>query len=380
MKWGIFTLSQIPDQQVRTEVMGDHIQQFKLADELGYDSIWIAEHLFSTYGIVTSCQVLMAAAAMVTKKVRIGSSVVIIPFNHPVRTAGDIALVDILSNGRVEFGVGRAYQPHEFTGLGIDMSKSREMFTEGMDVILKAWANDRIAYDGEFWRIPDPVEVLPKPVQYPHPPLWQACVSPDSFKAASESGYNMQMGAPFAYRVYREDWKEKLADNVRTYEDLCVKAGRDPYAARRSMLVPIYVDTDRDRAAASFGQYVDWFYNKVSTNAQTGQADKVVKGYELAITENMKSRNQGYMSFEMASKYGAAVASDPDGCAEYLIDLQQRLGVDEFVLWTNLAGLPHELCENSMRLMMEQVIPKVNAAVGSATGEARKRQLARAAG
>lgn len=105
MRWGIFSLSQIPDQQVVVETMDEHFSQFRLAEELGYDSIWIAEHLFSTYGIVTSSQVLAAAIARVTSRVRIGTGVVVVPFNHPLRTAGDFGFVDVLSHGRLDFGV-----------------------------------------------------------------------------------------------------------------------------------------------------------------------------------------------------------------------------------------------------------------------------------
>ena len=106
-------------------------------------------------------------------------SVVVLPFNHPLRTAPDFALVDILSKGRLLFGAGRAYQPHEFVGLGIPMEKSREMYEEALDVILRAWTNDTITHDGEFWKIPQPTQVLPKPVQQPHPPVYQACMSPE---------------------------------------------------------------------------------------------------------------------------------------------------------------------------------------------------------
>ena len=363
MRWGIFSLSQIPDQSVVVETMDEHFSQFRLAEELGYDSIWLAEHLFSTYGIVTSSQVLAAAVARVTSKVRIGTGVVIIPFNHPLRTAGDFSLVDVLSHGRLEFGVGRAYQPHEFVGLGVPMEKSRQMFEEGLDIILKSWTNEKIAYDGTFWKVPEPVEVLPKPVQKPHPPVWMACVSPDSFVAVAQNGYNLQMATPFSYRIYREVWREKLAEQIAVYEAKCAELGRDPKAAKRMMLVPLYCDTDRERARATFGAYVTWFYRKVSGHQLgTKQEEVIVKGYEVAMRENIRSIKEGYLEFDKLAQFGAVCASDPDGCADYLIDLRDRLGIDEFVLWTSVGGLPNENCQASMRLVKERVIPKVEAA------------------
>src|SRR4029453_7883254 len=121
------------------ESFDDDLSFFELAERLGYDKVWIAEHLFSSYGLVTSTQVYAAAIAQRTSKVRIGMAVCAIPFNHPLRTASDFALVDILSHGRLDFGVGRAYQPHEFVGLGVPMDKSREMLAEGLDIVLKSW-------------------------------------------------------------------------------------------------------------------------------------------------------------------------------------------------------------------------------------------------
>jgi alkanesulfonate monooxygenase SsuD/methylene tetrahydromethanopterin reductase-like flavin-dependent oxidoreductase (luciferase family) len=371
MRWGIFSLSQVPDQQVVVSTMDEHFSQFRLAEELGYDSVWIAEHLFSTYGIVTSSQVLAAAIARVTSRIRIGTGVVVIPFNHPLRTAGDFGLVDVLSHGRLDFGVGRAYQPHEFLGLGLAMDQSREMFNEGLDIILKAWTQEKVWYDGKFWRIPEPVEVLPKPVQKPHPPVWMACVSPDSFMASARAGYNIQMATPFSYRIYREVWREKLAEQIAAYEGECVKLGRNPRAAKRMMLVPLYCDTDRARAKATFGAYVTWFYRKVSGHQLGAKKEEVVvKGYELAMQENIRSMKEGYLEFEKLSEFGAVCASDPEGCAEYLLDLRNRLGIDEFVLWTSVGGLPNENCQASMRLVKERVIPMVEAAAAKTTAAA----------
>ena len=100
--------------------------------------------------------------------------------------------------------MGRAYQPHEFVGLGVPMDKSREMLAEGLDIVLKSWTQEKISYRGKFWTIPEPVELLPKPVQKPHPPVYQATISPESFEQAARTGINLQMASPFTYRTYRE--------------------------------------------------------------------------------------------------------------------------------------------------------------------------------
>ena len=148
-KFGIFSLSQVPDLTRVVEAFDEDLGFFEFAKQLGYDSVWIAEHLFSTYGLVTSTQVYAAAIAQRTNRIRIGTAVCAIPFNHPLRTASDYALVDVLSHGRLDFGVGRAYQPHEFVGLGLSMDQSRAMLAEGVDIVLRAWTQDKISYSGK---------------------------------------------------------------------------------------------------------------------------------------------------------------------------------------------------------------------------------------
>ena len=223
-KFGVFSLSQFPDLTKVVESFDDDLGFFELAEKLGYDKVWIAEHLFSTYGLVTSTQVYAAAIAQRTSKIRIGMAVCAIPFNHPLRTASDFALVDILSHGRLDFGVGRAYQPHEFVGLGVPMDKSREMLAEGLDIVLKSWTQEKISYQGKFWTIPEPVELLPKPVQKPHPPVYQATISPESFEQAAHLRGEMGRGRQhqLSLRLQRpagEQGFERDRVGVRAQED-----------------------------------------------------------------------------------------------------------------------------------------------------------------
>lgn len=359
MKFGIFSLSQIPDQGRRVKAIQEELEEFQLAEELGYDTAWVAEHLFSTYGVVASTQVIAAAVAAVTTNIRVGTAVSVIPFNHPLRTASDFGLIDVLSDGRLNFGVGRAYQPHEFTALGLDMGRSREMFDEGMDMILGAWTGEKVDHHGKFWSTSGPVEVLPKPVQQPHPPIYMATISPASFDAAAERGWHLQLATPFAYRTYREEWKEKLAEHLDHYEEACVRLGRDPKAAERAILVPFFCAETEELAIERYAKHVEWFYTKVSGHERPvgPDADKIIPGYELQFTEGKKTKEAGLLAFEHLHRNGAAIASDPAGCVTKLRELQEQLGITEFILWFNIGGIDSEMARESMRLTMEQVVP-----------------------
>lgn len=368
MKWGVFSLSQIPDLTRVPEAFDEDFVFFKRAEQLGYDTIWLAEHLFSNYGVVTSTQVLAAAVARATERIKIGTAVTVIPFNHPLRTASDFALVDVLSKGRLLFGAGRAYQPHEFVGLDIPMADSREMYAEGLDLLIRAWTNETVSHQGKFWTVPEPVEVLPKPVQSPHPPIYKACVSPESFQTAAREGLHLQLASPFTYRTYREEWIDKLAENIGLYEAECEARGRDPKAGERMMLLPFFVAETSAEAQDVFGERVEWFYSKVTNNQNLGAGpSEVIKGYELTMTESRKTAAAGYLNFDKLHAHGAAIADDPATCAEKLNHLRERLGITEFVLWFNIGGMPAEDSTRAMELAMREVTPLVTSASSTRT-------------
>ena len=357
LKWGVFSLSQYPDQAVRVEGLEADMRLFELAEALGYDTAWVAEHLFSTYGIVTSTQVLAAAVAQRLKRMRIGTAVVVIPFNHPLRTAADFALVDCLSHGRLNLGIGRAYQPHEFVGLGIPMDQSREMFIEGAELMLRSWTEEKFTFDGKYWKVPEPIELLPKPVQHPYPPIYQATISPDSFDYAAQKGWSLQLAAPFSYRTYREEWIPRLSKEIRRYEDRLVVHGHDPKKLERMILLPFFVDEDRERARETLRPHVEWFYNKVATHQQPTQGGGTVRGYEFTMEEGRKSREMGYLAFDKLAEFGACVVGDPAECIDRLREMKEAFGVTEFVLWSNLGGMSPIRAEQSIRLAWEKIVP-----------------------
>src|SRR5262245_34889275 len=184
MRFSVQLLASRREHQADTEVYANTLDECRLVERLGFDTIWLAEHHFSTYGILPSLPVLAAAVARETRRIRIGTAVVIAPFAHPLRIAEEWAMVDILSDGRLEFGLGRGYQPKEFVGLDISMEHTRERFDECMEVIRRAWTEERVTFDGQFYKVPG-VAVFPKPLQQPHPPLWTAAVSPDTYRLAA---------------------------------------------------------------------------------------------------------------------------------------------------------------------------------------------------
>ncbi len=200
--------------------------------------------------------------------------------------------------------------------------------------------------------------MLPKPVQQPHPPIYQATISPESFAQAAEKGWHMQFATPFTYRTYREVWMDQLEAHCQRYEALCRERGRDPKKAERMMLVPFFVHEDAKTAREIFKPHVEWFYEKVSSNQLAG-APAPVKGYELTMAEGKKTREMGYLAFDKLDQHGALIADSPEGCIKKLGEMKRRFGITEFVLWSSIGGIDPALAEASMRLAKARVIPHV---------------------
>jgi alkanesulfonate monooxygenase SsuD/methylene tetrahydromethanopterin reductase-like flavin-dependent oxidoreductase (luciferase family) len=159
-------------------------------DRTGYDCVWLAEHHFSTYSVCPSINVMATHVAARTKHLRIGLAVSLAAFYNPLRLAEEVALVDVLSGGRVNWGAGRGFDRHEFEAFGVPPEESSARFRECVDIVLTAWRNERLTYAGEFWRYEN-IEILPKPLQHPHPPVWLAATSPDSIRRAAAKGYDI---------------------------------------------------------------------------------------------------------------------------------------------------------------------------------------------
>src|SRR5436853_190751 len=194
MRFGIFYEHQLPrpwDQDAEQRLIADALDQVELADRLGIDSVWEVEHHFlEEYSHSSAPEVFLAAASQRTHRIRLGHGIVQTApaYNHPARTAERIAMLDLVSNGRVEFGSGESSSEAELGGFGIDPMLKREMWLEGLEVAVRCMtATPFTGVDGKFVQMP-PRNVVPKPVQKPHPPLWVACSRRDTIHLAAQKG------------------------------------------------------------------------------------------------------------------------------------------------------------------------------------------------
>ena len=199
MKFSLFHLPTFFPQFHASDVQfyQNMLEETDRAEALGFHAVWLAEHHFYNYGgYIPSVPVLGAAIAQRTKRLRIGSGIALLPLQDPIRVAEEFALLDCLSGGRLDFGIGRGFQKAEYDAFERNMGDSRVLFQEAHDIIIKAWTQEQFSHEGKFRRVRD-LQVIPKPVQK-LPPIYVAAIfTPESFEWTGGMGYNL-MVVPYA--------------------------------------------------------------------------------------------------------------------------------------------------------------------------------------
>jgi alkanesulfonate monooxygenase SsuD/methylene tetrahydromethanopterin reductase-like flavin-dependent oxidoreductase (luciferase family) len=216
------------------------------AERLGFSSVFLVEHHFTGFGQVSASLNLLSYLAARTEKIRLGTAVVVLPWHNPILVAEQAATLDLLSNGRLDFGVGKGYRPYEFSGFCVPQDEATERFDEAMAVIRKAWTSPgRFSHSGKWWHY-DNVVVEPAPIQQPHPPFWLGAGSADSIRRAAREGYNLLLDqiAPI----------DLIIDRVRIFREECEYIGRayDPMmvGVTRGLQI-IHNEAEREKAIAT---------------------------------------------------------------------------------------------------------------------------------
>ncbi|GIW42982.1 MAG: luciferase [Candidatus Binatia bacterium] len=349
MKFGMLHLLENPAGKTEHQVVHEQMEILQAAEELGFDSVWPAEHHFSEYGYCVSTALMLAALVPVTRRIRLGTGIVILPFHNPVRVAEEFALLDLMSDGRVDFGVGRGYQPHEFRGYGIDQSQSRTMFFEALDIVLQAWTQERVNFSGNHYRVQD-LPVRPKPYQKPHPPVWMAALSPESFLLAGERGFNLLCAPVFGFGG------SSGVENLNTYRKALVAHGHDPATREIAALVMVYVSDTAEQAARDFADPVIWYYRTFAKYIAPPPGESPIKTYEPYVGVRDMAAQVTWEQLQMA---GAVVCGSPVECVERIRQLHDLFGFTTLLCWTRLGGLDHQKVIHSMELMQRYVIPEL---------------------
>jgi alkanesulfonate monooxygenase SsuD/methylene tetrahydromethanopterin reductase-like flavin-dependent oxidoreductase (luciferase family) len=339
MRFGFF--DQLPCAAGFTEVQRyrDILAQIELGDELGFDTVWLGElHFGRAFSILASPLMVLAAAAQRTKHIRLGTAVTLLPLHNPVKIAEDAATADILSNGRLELGVGRGTAPLHYAGYGIPQEESRERFEEAIDFIIGAWTNERFSYQGKYFRAQN-LTVIPRPLQHPHPRVRIAANSPDTFPFAARRQFPI-----FATPLINPPDKLK--------EGLAVYRATLP-AGDTALAFPVHVAASRAQARRDTEASLMRFLREAAERlAPLGQAD--IKGFEAF--RQVLARIERVTYEDMDREMG--VFGDPDYCIDRVQALKREYAMDEFICYFNQGGImDHALVRTSMTRFANEVVP-----------------------
>jgi len=358
MKFGTFHLLQWHEGKSQAQVFKETVELVKLSEELGFDSVSLPDHRSSRYGLGSSVLTIASHLAAATTRLKIGTAVVVLPFYNPLTVAEVSATVDNLSDGRLILGVGRGYQWSEFHRHNVPFEESRERFDEALDIIVRAWTEEELNYQGKFWQV-NGAQVLPKPVQKPHPPIAVATLSADGFRNAARRGQSVICGGSTGT-------VGGITQNLALYRESLASAGfaYDPSSVIVSR--PVYIGRSRDEAKATDGgERLSWFL-EAQRRVALPPADRwdLVPEKERPVIERLQMRSE--LTWDDAFNT-MGISGSPDECIEQIRELDGIVGgLETLVCSFALGGFDLHKTAQAMELFARDVMPRfAEAPVGS---------------
>ena len=344
MRFSVLTLFDFfPALQNEGRYYQDTLDLMIQADKLGFDSVWVGEEHFYTIGICPSPQLFLTALARETSQIRLGTAISLLPFDNPLRKAEDFAMLDILSGGRLNFGVGRGLIPQHFEGFRVAPQESQARYEEALEIIQRAWTQEHISYDGQFWQIPE-LSLSPKPLQKPHPPIYRGTISMESFELAGVKGTNAFV-VPWLTAPHPE-----VKRRVERYRTVLREHGHDAGQTENVFVFFVVVDTDRQRALAE-AKEITSRYGQLATSimppgvAQLPSEDPRKAFYDLVTS----------LSNELEER---AIVGTPQDCRRRLAELREEFGIEHLAMYLHAGARDTDRARHGMELFAQEVMPE----------------------
>jgi alkanesulfonate monooxygenase SsuD/methylene tetrahydromethanopterin reductase-like flavin-dependent oxidoreductase (luciferase family) len=301
-------------------------------EKLGFDQAWVTEHHFGGYGgSLPHPPTFLSAVACQTSRIRLGVAVAVLPLHNPLQLAEAYAMADVISKGRLDFGVGKGSEPVEYRKFGMNRDEGTQRFTEAAEIIRQAWSDGAVNYRGEFYNYEN-VDILPKPVQRPHPRIWVGATrSEETFRWAGRNGYDL-MTVPFVHPT-----TDALRDLVRLYRGELAQNGHDFVGREVLGKFHIYVSDSFERGMREAAPFMK-NYSDIHT-----AVDPKRKITERDIGSDMAR--------------GSIVVGDPQRCSDTLARWHAEAGLTAFSGTFHFGGMPQEMALKNIRLFAERVMP-----------------------
>jgi len=338
MDIGTFLLMQSPSARSSQEIYARGVELSQAAESLGYRNVWMAEHHFSTYGYLSRPLQLATYVAAKTTRIRVGTAVIVVPLHHPLVVAEEIAMLDVLSGGRADIGLGRGYQPYEFERFGLKLDEGRQRWDESVDIIVKSFEGKPFTYHGKHFQIPE-TSLFPTTMQTPHPPVWIVAQSPDALVGAIRRGFNVLTGG-FGVSVARLTEFGKLFAKV--IEE--AKPARKPHVGVQRAVYVAESDADAREAA----EQARW--NMRVTLSLRAQKEKVEAGRAIAIPGDNEPDIE-----DLIENY--LLIGKPETCIRQIKRLQEAVGMTHFNCSFWLGDMDQKRVLRSMERFAKDVMP-----------------------
>lgn len=353
MKFSLFFEIQIHDPTPAREAAAFHesLAQAELAEKCGYHCVWAVEHHgLREYSHSSAPEIFLSFVAARTSRIRVGHGVTLLPYryNHPIRIAERIATLDILSNGRVNWGSGKSSSRTEQGAFEADPALVHDQWLEAVSIIPQMWSSEVFEYKGRHFNIP-PTQVIPKPLQQPHPPMYAACSQPASAVLAGELGLGALNfgGGPAQLERAVQDYRRAAAR-----AQPVGRAATNAYAC-----VPCGLVLDDDRKACAYGLGGAMFFQNAMSAYYYGGNRPIgslrIPAGPLPDEYIDAARSERH---NPASPISATLCGDPVYARE-AVQRYVNAGVDELILVMQAGGVPHEIVQESIRTFAEKVMP-----------------------
>ncbi|MBI3827691.1 MAG: LLM class flavin-dependent oxidoreductase [Candidatus Rokubacteria bacterium] len=350
MKVGIALNMLKKDGHSDASVVAEHLALGDLAEPLGFDSLFALEHHFTGYAMSPSPAQLLSYYAGRTRRITLGTAVIVLPWHDPVRVAEEIAFLDVLSGGRCLFGFGRGAASVEYEGFRVSMEEARPRFVEAARIVVEALSHDSFAWDGEFFKIPR-TSIRPRPISHPERRFYASSVSPESAEIMAKLGFGVLV-------VMQNEWP-KAGEAIQQYRDISISVGHTPRPP--IILMNISVAESRQEAHERAVKYMARKFDSIDAHYHFSDGHLAsVKGYEfygnMAKTYS-KMKDEGHRQKAAEFYVKIQVVGTPDECVQQVEELHRLTGLDHLVTEFGYGAMPHEEAELNMRLFAARVMP-----------------------
>jgi alkanesulfonate monooxygenase SsuD/methylene tetrahydromethanopterin reductase-like flavin-dependent oxidoreductase (luciferase family) len=322
------------------------LEEVELAERIGIDQIWFFEHHLAPTAPVPSPNLLIAAAARTTRRIRFASMVNILPFRHPLLVAEEAAMLDNLTGGRLDMGLGRGLRPPEFEAFGVDQQHSRAMFLESFEIIRRVFADENFVHRGKYWTVTKDAPLSPPLVQRPHPPFLVSAQSAETLRWAAAHDI------PFAQIDAMID---QAGRDQALYREVQTAQGHAP-APRLYLMREIYVADSDARARAEAQPYLLQYWELWNRYTQFTRGGRLPESYDFW---RRQAPMLHAMSFEEIVANDMVILGSPETVANAVLRIAGRVDLMGLAMIFKLGAMPYDMVARSMTAFGEQVVPRI---------------------